>query len=178
MASMDDTPMLKEAFISPCGLFRPVLSRRWDNDLPTASFYGVNPSYADKKVNDPTVRKMFGFCVRLGYGGFRVGNLIPYRATYVKDLKTVQDPFGDYGNVIAHPALLHSDTHIAAWGNISKLPKHLRYREAEFAKFFEEKGIPLHCIGTTKNGHPKHPLMTGYNVPLTPWSLECLDTHK
>jgi hypothetical protein len=31
-------------------------------------------------------------------------------------------------------------------------------------------GADLHCIGCNDDGHPKHLLTTGYEVPMTAWS--------
>ena len=32
----------------------------------------------------------------------------------------------------------------------------------------------LQCLGVTKDGHPRHPLMVPYKQPLEPWGLERL----
>lgn len=169
--SMKDIPVLRQAVISDCGLYRPVLARRWDNMKPVCSFFGVNPSKADADIDDPTVRKMFGFASRLGFGGFYVGNLVPYRATDVNDLKTCHDPFGPYeGKVFHHRSLFQPKTLIAAWGPPTKLPKHLRYLEKQFVeRVCLTMNRKLYCLGETKDGHPRHPLMTPYDTPLTVW---------
>ena len=44
-------------------------------------FIGLNPSIADGRKDDPTVRRCRNFARRWGYDGFHIGNLFAYRAT-------------------------------------------------------------------------------------------------
>ncbi len=57
---------------------------------------------------------------------------------------------------------------IAAWGPLAKQPPARRHRrwKAATAKI----GRPLMCLGTAKDGHPRHPLMLAYDTPLVPWT--------
>ena len=50
-------------------LYRYGLYRIWDKSLPPAMVIGLNPSTADERLNDPTVRRCLRFAKDLGYGG-------------------------------------------------------------------------------------------------------------
>ena len=47
---------------------------------------GLNPSTANEKVPDPTIRKVMGFAERKGFDSFVMLNLYPQRATNPNDL--------------------------------------------------------------------------------------------
>jgi len=49
--------LIRTAHISDCGRYRYSLTRVWDPGLPRATFCMLNPSKADAKVDDHTVRK-------------------------------------------------------------------------------------------------------------------------
>lgn len=159
----------KSAEFSGCGTYRILLSRVWDSGLPLMAFCGVNPSTADHETDDATVRKMRGFAERTGHGGFVLWNLFPYRATDVRQLRKIDiyEATGHYPHVPR--SVFKADTHVAAWGSLSKLPKPLRSRASEMARVFEVNDIPLYCFGRTQSGDPRHPLMTPYDTPLTEW---------
>jgi hypothetical protein len=75
-----DVPEERGAVLSPCGTCRYRLSRRWAPG-PMACWCLSNPSKADGKLDDPTVRRMRGFSRGWGFGGFVAVNMSAYRAT-------------------------------------------------------------------------------------------------
>jgi len=162
---MSDTEYRRSgARLSDDGRYRYVLWRTWDRSLPVLGFIMLNPSTADAEVNDPTIRRCLSFGARDGYGGIRVANLFPYRATDPKRLLEV-----------AHPPLIRPghdpfdhvqdcETIVAGWG--ASVPRRLRWRAAEVA---DGASRPLHCLGITKDGSPRHPLMVKADQPLLPW---------
>jgi len=166
------------AVISPCGQYRYRLERSIDNpDMfgPLAgkvvAFFGVNPSTADAEEDDATVRKWKGFCQRWGVSRFIVGNVFAFRATDVGKLATAEDPFGEdnfrYREQIIHEA----DVLVPCWGRLDKLPKKLRGspgRLLDVLRCLPSK--PAMHFGLTGCGQPKHPLMLGYDTPLTRWA--------
>ena len=79
--------MIKSAEISPCGLYRYSLTRKWEAWKGTVNFIMLNPSTADAQEDDPTIRRCIGFAKAWGYGGIVVTNLFAYRATNPKELK-------------------------------------------------------------------------------------------
>ena len=172
------------AVISPCGTYRYRLDR---SGLPplsqcildegnrhplagkTVAFFGVNPSTADASVDDATVRKWVGFCRRWGVGRFIVGNVFSFRATDVRDLARV--PFQQGPQHFAHLAKIieDADVLVPCWGNSGKVPQGLRSQFGLMLAWLQRTGKPVMHFGLTASGDPKHPLMLGYDTPLTPW---------
>jgi len=71
---------LKTAHISDDGLYRYTLSRVWDRSKPMILWIMLNPSTADGKQDDRTIRKIGKFSDDFGFGGMWVGNLFAYRS--------------------------------------------------------------------------------------------------
>ena len=53
--------MKQEAVISKCRKYRYSLSREWNKDKEKVLFIMLNPSKADDKIDDPTVKR----CIKL-----------------------------------------------------------------------------------------------------------------
>jgi hypothetical protein len=53
--------MIKGAFIDPTGNYRYKLWRDWDKYKPRVTFIMLNPSTADGKEDDPTIRRCINF---------------------------------------------------------------------------------------------------------------------
>jgi len=149
--------MLKDAEVSPCGLYRYSLTRIWDKAQPLVSWIMLNPSTADASVDDPTIRRVIGFTRSWGYGGFVVRNLFPLRATDPKELDSHQYPFGPAENRMVSgellDALMNYPLIVCAWG--SKVPFR---RDWEFMEVAAANGKTLHCLRLSKGGMPCHPL--------------------
>lgn len=158
------------AIISDCGVYRYRLER--GNPLkPAVAFIMVNPSTADAETDDPTIRKVRGFAERAGYDRLLVGNLFAYRATDIKALRSAADPVGPENDDHLERILSNATLHIAAWGALAKLPDTLRKRWTEVVRIADRLGYQFHCIGTNDDRHPRHPLMTGYDTPITEWAV-------
>jgi hypothetical protein len=145
---------------------------------PTMAFVMVNPSTADAEQDDPTIRKCMGFARKHGCGEIVVGNLFAFRATDVNALRRCADPVGPDND--CHLAdIMWSDEIVVAWGAANKLPEILRGRWKEVVRIFdgrhpesgERRTTPLRCLGTCDDGHPRHPLMLGYDTPLVDWPV-------
>lgn len=157
------------AIISPCGLYRYRLERIVAMTGPVYAFFGINPSTADAREDDATVRKWIGFCKRWGASRFLVGNVFAYRATDVKTLATVDDPYGDDIGDHITDIISEADILVPCWGNTSKVPPKLQEAFDVLLDALMSSGKPVHCFGLTKVGDPMHPLMLGYDTPLQPW---------
>ena len=147
------------AVISDCGRYRYRLERttpRLGLESKLVVFIGVNPSTADATVDDATVRKWRGFALRWGYTHFVVGNLFAYRATDVKALATVPNPVGERNDDHLRAMLRDADTLVPCWGDRGKLPKQLHARIDRMWDLIAESGAPVHALGITKGGDPKH----------------------
>lgn len=99
-----------------------------------------------------------------------VGNLFAFRSTDIKGLATIADPRGGQANN-EHLARMmgEADAVLFAWGPVAKVPKQWRNRWTTAAQLAERAGKRPLCIGTANDGHPRHPLMVAYAVPMTPW---------
>lgn len=159
----------RSAIISDCGLYRPRLDRDLGVPGRVAAILGVNPSTADGETDDATIRKDYGFCRRNGIGRFIKGNKFSFRATDVKELRNVADPVGPMNDAYLEQMMREADIVIAAWGPLSKLPKHLRHRWKRVVMIARDVGKTLHCFGTAQDGQPRHTLMLSYDTPLVEW---------
>ena len=146
----------KSAIISECGNYRYSLHRTWNNQMPSVMFVMLNPSTADDKQDDPTIKRCINFAKSWNYGGIIVCNLFAYRATNPKELLSVHNPFGDQNiyytknNADKVPAI------ICAWGNEPILKKVLKNMSpVSLLHFALDK---LYYLELSKNGVPKHPL--------------------
>ena len=146
--------MRKSAEISACGKYRYHLRRVWDLDLPRVAFIMLNPSTADDKEDDPTIRRCIAFARAWGYGGLDVVNLFAYRATDPRELKKASSPIGpdNDGNLLA--VARHADKVICAWGAHGDLFG----RSWRVIEKLRKEGISPLCLEKTKKGLPKHPL--------------------
>ena len=159
---------------SPCGRYRHALGRA-DPDGFLASgrsvlWVMVNPSVADATRDDHTMRKVMGFSARNALGRVVVGNLFPWVATDVGELRDCLDPLGPDAD--AHLAVLLGavDAVVVAWGPRAKLPPRLRGRWREVAAIVASSGRAPLCLGTAADGQPLHPLTLGYDRALRPWA--------
>lgn len=132
------------------------------------AFFGVNPSTADASLDDATVRKWRGFALRNGCRRFIVGNVFSYRATDVRELATAAARGPDHERHIS-AILSDADILVPCWGNTSKAPPALRNHFDALLARMRLSGKPIMHFGLTQSGDPKHPLMLGYDTPLTAW---------
>lgn len=146
------------AIISECGTYRYVLKRslgsvlRWYRPM---LFIMLNPSTADAKMDDPTIRRVMEFAKRARATHLTVVNLYALRSTDPAALKTHRDPVGpeNDGYILEEVAKHKQLPIIAAWGaNASK------QRANNVIELIESIGGELHCLGKNKDGSPKHPL--------------------
>jgi len=107
----------------------------------------LNPSTADAKSDDPTIRRVVNFSKSWGYGGVYVGNLFAFRCTDPKGLSNVADPIGADNITHIQSLIGVTDKVIYAWGHEKAEPEWLNTLVNE----------PF-CIDLSKEGVPKHPL--------------------
>jgi hypothetical protein len=148
---MDTASMDTGAHFSRCRTFRYALWRRWAPAGPWVMLVGLNPSTADARRNDPTIRRCIGFARDWGYGGVWVLNLFAFRATDPRDLKAASDPIGPRNDAWLRRIAGRCERVVAAWGNHGRL---LDRSEAVRAML----GARLSVIRLNAGGEPAHPL--------------------
>ncbi len=151
------------AGFSRCGHYRYWLRRRWDPALPQCAVIGLNPSTADARIDDPTLRRCIGFATRWGYGSLLLVNLFAWRATDPRELAEATEPVGTQTNQWLRRASEESALVLAAWGNGGLL--HNRGREVA------SRQACLHCLGTTSLGMPRHPLYCRADITPRPFTI-------
>lgn len=170
---------MSSAVLSECGLYRYRLDRNVCEPYEGSkvfAFFGVNPSTADATLDDATVRKWRGFTLRNGGHRFIVGNVFAYRATDVRELKALSLEVARGPELTKHwiQICAEADVLVPCWGRLDKVsrPHHLGVDGLGhfIMGFVSSTGKPVLHFGTTKCGQPRHPLMLGYDTPLTPWS--------
>ena len=159
--------MIREAVLD--GDYRYHLTRRWGPKIDTVVWVMLNPSTADADVDDPTIRRCISFSAELGADSLRVVNLYAYRATDPKHLLAVEDPVGPMNNTVIRETLLAARAMrspvIGAWGVNARAD-----RVSEFVTIADECRVPLHFLGITKSGMPRHPLYVLGSTRPTPWA--------
>lgn len=156
--------MFKDATLSIDRKYRYVLERRWDVGKKTVCFIGVNPSTANEKEDDPTIRRCIKFAESWGYGGIFMVNLFGLRATNPKELESHNDPIGQNDSYVKISSK-KSDITILAWGNKAKFPKGFENRDKEIIRLVRNP----YCLKKTKSGCPGHPLYLKSNLKPIKW---------
>lgn len=160
---------VKDALISPCGLYRYWLTREWDASFHKLPIIMLNPSTADASLDDPTIRRCISFAKREGFGGIRVMNLFAFRATSPKEMLAQGNPYGpdNWDNLLdlLVEARNYDTPILCAWGahGVHGMAK----RVQEYAKVNRAR---LVCLGKTDGGHPRHPLYVKGDQPLVPFA--------
>ena len=148
--------MIKDAHISECGKYRYSLSRVWNDSKPIILFIGLNPSTADDREDDPTLKKCINYAKSWGFGSLIMANLFAYRATLPSDLKLAKDPIGIENDGTLKKLIESVETVIVAWGNDGSFMD----RDKEVLKLVEN---PM-CLNINKSGKPSHPLYQKNNI--------------
>jgi hypothetical protein len=158
------------AVLSSDGLYRYVLSRAWDAGSPLVTWVLLNPSTANAKEDDPTVRKLIAFSTVLGMSRLAVVNLFAWRATKPTELYAAPDPVGPHNPVTLRGWVRRAHLVVVGWGNHAG-DRRLRGwgMVAQVREAAREAGRDLHCLGTNADGSPRHPLYLPYATPLTRW---------
>lgn len=148
------------ARMSRCGTYRYSLWRRWGPG-PQVLFVMLNPSTADERNNDPTIRRCIGLAVAWGYGAVAVGNLFAFRTPSPTILKRAAHPVGRANDRWLERMAAASSRVIAAWGNHGAFLA----RDAQVRALLPS----LYVLSLTRQGQPRHPLYVPGSAVPTPW---------
>lgn len=161
-ARVIDEPMERSATLSACRTYRYVLWRCWARGK-YAMFIGLNPSTADEKIDDPTVKRCISFARSWGYGSLCMTNLFAYRATAPAVMKLAADPVGSKNDHALTTLAPGAGVVVAAWGT------HGTYRGRDQSVCLL---VPdLHCLRLTKDGYPSHPLYLPASLKPQRWRV-------
>lgn len=140
-----------QAVISSDGAYRYELVRRWGRGKSIVVFVMLNPSTADARRDDATIRRCIGFARDWGHDALVVVNLFAYRATDPADLAAALDPVGPENDGYIQRACRTASRIVCAWGAHPIVGVR---QDAVLAM------IPRHveCLGLTAAGRPRHPL--------------------
>lgn len=140
--------------------YRYVLWRKWKSHLPTVAYIGLNPSTANEKENDNTIKKLIKITDNNGYGGFYMLNLFGIISSEPEILLNHPDPLGDNDDHLKR-ILQEVYTVVACWGCFKEAYSTGRAQKMlEMLKLWKTLSIGngLYCLAKTKHGNPKHPL--------------------
>jgi len=153
------------AIISRDRQYRYELTRHWNAKLNPLFWIMLNPSTADARTDDPTIRRCISLAKSWGYGSIRVYNLFALRSPHPRHIMTVDDPVGPENDRWLRSAARSRHQIIAAWG-ACRMPLVMQ-RAARVTRLLqhERKCHPM-CLGKTKTGDPKHPLYIRTDVVL------------
>ena len=169
MTTLFPSPIAPEcsASFSPDRVHRYTLHRVWDSTAPLMTWVMLNPSTADETQDDPTIRRCQSFARREKCGGVVILNLFALRSTDPDGLLAVGDPNGPRnGHIIAH---MTADAErrgwpvVAAWGAWPHVSRSHAYGPLASGT------RRLLCLGTTKDGSPRHPLYVPDAQGLESW---------
>lgn len=171
-------PITGTAAFSACGRFRDRLDRTICDGL-YAVLCMANPSKAGAEMNDPTIAACNRLLPLRGIGRYTVVNVERYIATDPVDMRRWRDEqaasdFEGYQAYrrrslqIIREISAAADIRIAAWGNL------MTNDPAVIAALSLDGRHPVHALGMTGNGQPKHPLARGKeripsDAPLLIW---------
>ncbi len=156
-----------ECQFSPDRRHRYSLVHRW-NPLfgdKLILWIGLNPSTADESRLDPTLTRIAAFSKRAGFDGFWMANLFALRTPYPEEMMKAPDPVGPDNDAWLLRAAERCERVVAAWGASGI------YQARADAVVRLLAGHQLSCLGTTQDGHPRHPLYVAAKQDFEPWPL-------
>ena len=151
--------MIRTATFSKDRAYRYTLSREWQSTMPRAVFICLNPSVASEYEDDPTVRKCIGFAKRWGCGSLTIVNLFALVETDPAKMKRHPNPIGDENDAHIQSVARSAAFVIAAWGGDGS---HMN-RAADVCRMLNGQ---VKCLGRTRDGFPRHPVMRAYAAAL------------
>lgn len=167
--STDRLKPLPDAVISTCKRYRYFLQRRLSDNSKIMTFAMINPSTADAKNDDRTIKRCKEFAIREECGVLQVVNLFAWRDPDRDVLLKVSDPVGSENRKWIQEALNRhtpGSVMVCAWGD----HKAIGDQDRVFLTWLAELGVNPFALKITKNGYPGHPLYVSGDAALVPYS--------
>lgn len=156
--------MTSGALFSEDRKHRYLLWRIWKQKTPSLLFIGLNPSTADDKMNDPTIRRLIKFAAGWGFGSLYCANLFTQVTPRPSDLIKVDNLAIEKSILSIQRSAEKCDTILFGWGSFKE------------AKMVSEQIVEMFprakCLGVNHDGSPKHPLYLKATVSLEPYGPE------
>jgi len=152
--------------------YRFTLWREWADDLlfdrtqeGFINFICLNPSTADEKNDDATIRRLKAFTKEWDYSAFCVTNLFAFRSTSPEQMKDSRFPIGQNNDQWIERIAKEATLVVCAWGNHGLF----NHRGKDVYSILESAGIIPHFLRLTKHQQPGHPLYVPLKTPPTLW---------
>jgi hypothetical protein len=159
----------REANLSKGRAYRYTLIRQWAEEEDFIAFIGLNPSTANEKEDDPTVRRCIAIAKMNGFDGLVMLNLFAYRTKSPRILfeqreKKWIDIIGFENNHYLKHWIKKAYAVVCCWGVQGG-------KEKQRAKdVYKMINYPM-CLGLTKEGYPKHPLYLQKDISIKPYKM-------
>lgn len=150
--------MLKDAIISSCNKYRYQLTRKWGESDEYVLFVALNPSIADDKIDDSTLKKCIGVSKMFGFDHLKLVNLFAYRDMNPMVMKNQDDPIGSENDKTIKDLAKDAKLIIICWGNDGSYLG----RSNEVLEILKPYKSKVRCIGKNKSGQPTHPSRASY----------------
>jgi hypothetical protein len=128
----------------------------------------LNPSTADDREDDPTIRRCSAFSLRAGASGLSVVNLYALRCTDPGRLRRHRDPVGPENDLWIAASLAAAAAGgwlvACAWGARAEVA-----RATAVLTAIRGAGIAPLALGVTRSGQPRHPLYVPAATSLVPY---------
>ena len=156
------------ALFSPDRRYRYRLWRVWGDGNRRVVFVGLNPSKADERSDDPTIRKCIGFAKRWGYGALDMVNLFALVSTSPRGLLDEPEPIGAENDRVLADVLGFASRVVWAWGDVPTAPLKalLSARVGKWLAFPVSSRAEFFTLGRTASGQPRHPSRLAYATTL------------
>lgn len=130
-------------------------------------FVMLNPSVADARQDDPTIRRCIGFARRWGHARLDVANLYARVCTDPAHLFDDDNPIGPNNDAWLRRAAQRASRVVCAWG--ASGGRETAGRAIEVIRMLHAEGLHPQHLGLTASGAPRHPLYVAAATTPTPW---------
>lgn len=162
------TAIESSAIISPDGLYRYLLKRRWGSGRAVL-FVMLNPSTADAAKDDPTIRRCIKHAKALGGDALTVVNLYALRSTNPAELGKHAAPIGPYNDEHIEQQVRLAEHVVCAWGMNTRAAGRVAHVRLTIARLCNESPTKVYKLAGADGVGPLHPLARVAGLKPQPW---------